>query len=130
MENMSNIILVVLGIVILWFLWRFFSAQLSVKSVQVSDLQKYIDEKAVFIDVRERSETPKYKFPNIKQIPMSEFKKRLNEIPKQGDVLVFCHSGMRSANVVRFLSKNGYDNVLNIKGGSMALSRTFPKFVK
>ncbi len=130
MENMSNVVLVVLGIVVLWLLWRFFSAQLSVKSVQVSDLQKYIDKKAVFVDVRERSETPKYKFPNIKQIPMSEFKKRLNEIPKQGDVLVFCHSGMRSANVVRFLNKNGYDNVLNIKGGSMVLSRTFPKFVK
>ncbi len=127
---MSNMILVILGIVVLWLLWRFFSAQLSVKSVQVSDLQKYIDEKAVFIDVRERSETPKYKFPNIKQIPMSEFKKRLSEIPKQGDVLVFCHSGMRSANVVRFLNKKGYDNVLNIKGGSMVLSRTFPKFIK
>lgn len=40
--------------------------------------------------------------------------------PKDGDILLYCQSGGRSASVARNLVKNGYTQVYNLSGGIMA----------
>ncbi len=101
------------------------------KDVQVGDLQKYIDEKALFIDVREHYEQPRIAFPNQLEIPTSELGDRLSEVPKEGEVLIYCQSGMRSADVVAALTQHyGYDNLLNVVGGAMTIAMARPEFVR
>lgn len=102
-----------------------------IQNVQATDLQKYIDKNALFIDVRESYEQPKFAFTNHLEIPMSELENRLGEIPKEGDVLVYCHSGARSADVVATLNLHyGYNNLLNVVGGSIMMAMAMPELRK
>ena len=90
----------------------------------VLDLKRMLDngEEIVLIDVREQEEF-EIAHINGKLIPLSEFQERWNEIPKEGKVIVHCRSGVRSANVIRFLNEqHGYSNLINLKGGILAWS--------
>ena len=63
-------------------------------------------------------------------IPLGELPKRLNELP-QGpdapDIIIQCKSGVRSAKAVNMLRAEGFDRVLNLKGGILAwISRIDP----
>lgn len=92
------------------------------KSITAKELKARVDagDAIILIDVRENNE---YEMANMGGIliPMSEIKERFNEIPKEGDVVVHCRSGMRSANVIQFLNQyQGYDNLYNLDGGIMA----------
>ncbi len=72
-------------------------------------------EDTVVIDVREIGEKPIItSFPHI-NIPMSELKKQVPTIT-QGNILVFCHAGIRSEDAANLLS-NGINRVYNLKGG-------------
>jgi rhodanese-related sulfurtransferase len=39
------------------------------------------------------------------------------DVPQDGDVVVVCRMGGRSAQVVAYLRHNGWDNVRNLDGG-------------
>jgi len=74
----------------------------------------------VLIDVREQWEYDEAHIPNITLIPMSEIPNRLNEIPKNKEVIITCRSGNRSGQVTEFLRQNGFENVHNMQGGIIA----------
>lgn len=50
-------------------------------------------------------------------IPHDELTKRLQEVPKDREILVYCHSGIRSAMAAEILKQNGYGRVVNLSGG-------------
>ena len=50
-------------------------------------------------------------------IPVDELRNRLEEIPKDKKVYIFCQIGLRGYLAQRILVQNSYDNVLNISGG-------------
>jgi rhodanese-related sulfurtransferase len=50
-------------------------------------------------------------------IPLNELKDRLHEIPHDKPVVAICHAGTRSAQATVILSKAGYAQVANIRGG-------------
>ncbi len=55
-------------------------------------------------------------FENSVNIPLSELRKRMEEIPKDKEIWTYCAVGLRGYLAERFLSQNGY-NVKNIAGG-------------
>ena len=75
------------------------------------------------MDVREKEAIAIAKIENSQWIPMNEVPKRLNEIDPSKKIVVYCKSGMRSANVVNFLKSAGFSDVNNLKGGILAWSR-------
>lgn len=92
------------------------------KEVSVQELKKLIDSKADFqlIDVREEHE---YEICHLngELIPMAEVPANVDKIRKEGQVIVHCRSGKRSAQIVQFLEKNhGYTNLYNLQGGITA----------
>ena len=92
------------------------------KSITVKELKAKADagEQIVLIDVREQDEFDAAQMGGI-LIPMSEIQTRFSEIPKEGEVVIHCRSGMRSANVIQFLTQqHGYTNLANLQGGIMA----------
>jgi len=58
-----------------------------------------------------------------KAIPMNEIPHRVGELDRAQPVVCFCHHGMRSAQVVAFLMRQGYTDVYNLDGGIDAWSR-------
>lgn len=70
------------------------------------------------VDVREQDEWDTVHAPEAALVPMSQLQARLADLP-DGRFLVMCHSGGRSARVVDFLTREGYDAV-NVEGGIMA----------
>ena len=79
-----------------------------------------VESGSVFIDVREPYELDEVKYGiNYTNIPMGEVQERIEEFPKDKNIIVGCRSGKRSMNVCMFLKMQGYDNVQNLQGGIM-----------
>ena len=57
-------------------------------------------------------------------IPHNELETRLKEVPRDRDILVYCHSGIRSANAAKLLKQNGYKRVVNMSGGIVDWAKT------
>lgn len=74
---------------------------------------------AYLLDVREPDEWSAGHAPDAVHLPMMEVPVRLEEIPRDGDVVVVCRSGGRSGQVVAYLQQQGYDNVVNLDGGML-----------
>ena len=73
---------------------------------------------AVLIDVRESYEYQPRHAQGAINIPMSEFVARMAETPKEKDALIICEHGTRSAQVARYLMRQGYTRVFNVEGGT------------
>lgn len=74
---------------------------------------------AYLLDVREPDEWTAGHAPGATHLPMMDVPVRLDEIPRDGDVVVVCRSGGRSGRVVAYLMQQGYDNVVNLDGGML-----------
>ena len=72
---------------------------------------------AYLLDVREPYEWEAGHAPDAHHLPMMDIPVRMAEVPADGDVVVVCRSGNRSAQVVSYLIGNGWDNVRNLDGG-------------
>lgn len=78
--------------------------------------------KPTLLDVREAWELAIAQVDGALHIPMGEIPGRLGELPRDGDIIVMCHAGGRSAQVVRFLLQQGFQNAWNLAGGILAWS--------
>lgn len=72
---------------------------------------------AFIVDVREHDEWVAGHAPQAHHVPMNDVPARLGEIPTEGDVVVACRMGGRSAQVTAYLRSQGWDNVVNLDGG-------------
>ena len=71
---------------------------------------------AVIVDVRSPEEFAGGSYPGAKNIPVQVIGSRLNEIPKDKPVVVFCKSGGRSSVAAATLKQAGYTDVTNAGG--------------
>ena len=69
------------------------------------------------LDVREPWEIDVAVIEGSNTIPMSNVPARVAEIPRDREVVVICHHGMRSAMVADYLRSAGVPQVLNLTGG-------------
>lgn len=87
-----------------------------IPAVSVADLPQG----AVIVDVREDDEWAAGHAPDALHVPMNDIPARLDEIPTEGNVVVACRMGGRSARVTAYLVSQGWDNVVNLDGGMQA----------
>lgn len=90
-----------------------------VKEISVTEGYEETKKGILFIDVREPSELVEMSFdvPNIINIPLGDLEKRMNEIPKNKNVLLVCRRGRRSLIATETLLRNDFMKVANMKGG-------------
>ncbi len=85
--------------------------------ISVKKARELIEGRKVFLlDVRTPQEYSSGHIKGAYLIPLQELEDRLNEIPKDQKILVYCRTGHRSAIASQILAENGFD-VLNMKGG-------------
>jgi rhodanese-related sulfurtransferase len=94
------------------------------KKTNVISLKKRQEENETFIllDVREHHEIALARINPHIHIPMAEIPIRHNELNKKTPIVVMCHTGVRSAQVCRYLQQQGYD-ATNLEGGIEAWSQ-------
>lgn len=92
------------------------------KQIHVADVRPLVESGAMFIDVREPNEFANGHLVNAKNIPLSELRERMHEIPKDVPVYVHCRSAQRSYNAVMALENSGYTNVYNVSGSFLGIS--------
>ena len=92
------------------------------KQVHLSDIEKLVNENAYIVDVREEAEYQAGHIINAVNIPLSQLRQRINEIPKDKNVYLHCRSSQRSYNALMCLQNNGFTNVYNISGSYLAIS--------
>jgi rhodanese-related sulfurtransferase len=68
------------------------------------------------IDVREEGEAAICSIEGSTLIPMNTLPQRLQELPRDRPVALYCHAGMRSFMAAQWLAQNGYD-ALSLAGG-------------
>lgn len=74
--------------------------------------------KAFVLDVREPGEYAEKHIPGATLIPQAELATRLDEVPRDREVLVACAGGTRSVRAAAFLESRGYGHVTNLLGGT------------
>lgn len=73
------------------------------------------------IDIREQHEYDLTWVADMPLIPMSELLDRIDELPTDKTLVLFCRSGNRSGQVTDYLMGTGdFDDVANLEGGILA----------
>ncbi len=78
------------------------------------------------LDVREPNE---YEICNLTPhlIPLNTLQSRIHELDSNKEIVVYCHTGVRSAYAVNFLLQHGFNNVKNLTGGIEAWANKIDK---
>ena len=71
----------------------------------------------VLIDVRTKNEYNAGKILDAINIPVDELRSRLDEIPKDKKIYIYCLGGLRGYLAQRILMQNGYADTINLSGG-------------
>jgi len=78
--------------------------------------------KLLLLDVREPWERDLAVIEPSVHIPMNDIAERASELPKDREIVVYCHGGTRSAMVAAYLEHQGFASVANLSGGIEAWS--------
>ena len=70
----------------------------------------------LLLDVRRPDERAHGFIPGSTHIPLDELRQRLNELPRDREIVAYCQSGLRSYIAVRLLRQHGF-NATNLSGG-------------
>ncbi len=91
--------------------------------VQSSELRARMaaGEPVFVLDVREAGEVAAQAFPGAHHIPLGELADRTGELPLDGDIVVVCHLGVRSAVAAEALTRAGWP-AESLAGGIAAWS--------
>jgi len=76
-----------------------------------------VDKKIQIIDVREDTERDHAHVKGTIHIKLTEIAERHNELDKNKNIFVMCHTGTRSQTVVKWLKNQGYKYSVNVLGG-------------
>ena len=83
--------------------------------------------KPFLLDVRTPQEFSQARLSGAVLIPIGEFQQRINEVPKNRPILVYCAVGSRSKPVADFLTQRGYKEVYHMADGIVGWYRNgFP----
>ena len=71
------------------------------------------------LDVRHPEELAVEQLPGVVNIPVDELRGRLDELPRDREILVVCRSGQRAYYATRILLQNGF-SARTVAGGMLA----------
>jgi hydroxyacylglutathione hydrolase len=90
-----------------------------VTDVTTAEAPTWLDaHRALVIDVREPAEYARGHVPGALSIPQADLALRLDELPRESELLVVCEGGVRSTRAAKFLQQVGYQRVTNLAGGT------------
>lgn len=110
--------------VILWMGLRKRKKVKKVKQVTGTELKNLIkdtSQKRLFLDVRSAEEFREGRVKGFENMPLHLLPLKINELPKDKEIVLICASGARSMQAAMFLVNHGFEQVTNVRGGVMAI---------
>lgn len=101
------------------FLSQLFGGGVTVKRMTCADYKsRFMDGKAphTLVDVRMPNEFAGGYIPGAVNISLQELGQKMNRIPKEKPVILYCRSGNRSGQAAQALMQAGYEEVYNLGG--------------
>jgi rhodanese-related sulfurtransferase len=97
-----------------------------IKEIDAHDLQIRLSEGDNFLllDIRSAGELAQGVLPDAVHMPMHLIPLRISELPKDKEIILYCHSGARSYHACAYLAQQGFDNAVNLRGGILAWARS------
>ena len=92
-----------------------------IRQIPVYDVRPLVEAGAYFIDVREVDEYAKGHVTGAVNIPLSEFRERIGEIPTDRPVYLYCRTSHRSYQACLALMQSGHPQVYNVSGSFQGL---------
>src|SRR5206468_1804944 len=71
---------------------------------------------AIIVDVREAHEWRAGHIDGARHIPLGEIANRLEELPRDADIVLYCEAGARSARALDILRDAGFVRAKHLKG--------------
>ncbi len=105
-------------------MWPFSSGKYKNISVdEFKELKKKRD--TVILDVRMRAEQMNGVINGQRNMNVMDkkFREHVSKLDRSKTYLIYCQSGRRSARACRIMSKQGFENLFNLKGGFNAWER-------
>ena len=84
-------------------------------NIQLHELEAARERGAYLVDVRTEAEFKRDSIPGFVNLPLNDLRERMNELPKDKEIILSCLSGQRSYIASRLLDQNGFD-VKNLDG--------------
>jgi rhodanese-related sulfurtransferase len=97
-----------------------------IKEIDASDLEARIakGDNFLLLDIRSAGELAQGVLPDAEHIPMHLIPVRMADLPKDRDVILYCHSGARSYHACAYLAQQGFTNAINLRGGILGWARS------
>lgn len=92
----------------------------NVKEIGVHDLAGLLEDKdrdVHVVDVRTPQEYMAGSIDGVEHIPLHLIPLRYQDLPKDRDLVFICRTGARSAQATAFVTGQGMDNAVNLRGG-------------
>lgn len=84
-------------------------------SVSADEAHRMVADGALLVDVRSPGEFSGGHLPGARNVPVQELGRRLGELGKKdGAIVLYCASGMRSASAASTLKREGFTRVYNL----------------
>lgn len=93
--------------------------------ISVREVKRKLEagEKVKLVDIREPSEFQRCRIEGAELMPMRTVAQNVEKLGgEESEVVVFCHHGVRSEEVVEWLRENGVENARSMAGGIDAWS--------
>jgi len=90
------------------------------QSISVEELESRLqqaDNKPLLLDVREPWEYAICHIEGSQLVPMREIPGAIDQMDLNQEIVVVCHTGVRSMHVCYYLKNEGFENVMNLTGG-------------
>jgi rhodanese-related sulfurtransferase len=75
------------------------------------------NEAPLLLDVREPYEWAIARLPEARLVPLNSLPSVLDTLDRFGEIVVYCHHGLRSAAAVEWLREQGFARARNLVGG-------------
>lgn len=108
---------ILIVIVVAFIVWRMKPTK-GVKTISTTDLrEKLTDKSTQFVDVRTPGEYKGGHISQFQNIPLDQLPTKIGKLDPAEETVVICQSGMRSGRAAGILTKAGFKNVTNVRGG-------------
>lgn len=96
-------------------------ATAALQNISATDMQRLVKQTPdiYLLDVRTLGEYTQKRIKGAHLIPIDQIEKRINEIPNNRPIIVYCETGVRSSLVGRYLERLGFNSVANLSQGIM-----------
>jgi rhodanese-related sulfurtransferase len=111
------LVVVAAGAVVVWRGMSGSAAPRALAEVTVAEAAAKRDAGAFILDVREPDEWESFHVPGSTLIPLGELEARVNEVPRDQEIVVVCRSGNRSQSGRDILLDAGFAQVTSMAGG-------------